>query len=292
MSEETIEGLVISLPAIIKASFSDGRRLVNVEASVEMVDSEGDLILQRALLDSAPNFIMSGHLDINHISEIGERYGYKDTASYIVGKPLEVHDIGEKRTSVLGEITRSADGSHNPGKYRYDRFWDTFFETPPIDWRASIYGYPKAGEVIDCSQAECEAGAWRYIIKGLDWRSLAFTQTPVNDKIASYAQIVTAKAFVSAKSKMYVTDIFESLMGPPIQPATQASMAAPRNLSDALGQYYGHIERRCPHAAGMNSTIGFRSHFEHCCGMDHDMADVFGHALMHHILLHRRRNAA
>lgn len=290
--DPTIDGIVIEMPAIIKAMpAEDGRRMVHVEVSVELVDSEGDLILQKALLDAADGFLAKGHLDIDHISEIGHRYNIKDPASYIVGKPKEVHDIGQKRTSVVGEITRAEDGSHNPKARRYDAFWDSFHEDPPVLWRSSIYGYPKPGEVIDCSQQACDSGAWRYLIRGLDWRSLAFTQHPVNDHIASHAHIVTAKSFVLAKAAPYGTDIFHSLLAPPALPVSQGLMAAPRNLTDALGQYFGHMARNCPHAAGLNSTVGFRNHFEHCCAMDYDMAEVFGHALMHHILLHRRRSA-
>lgn len=292
MSNEQVEGIVIDMPVLIKARpDEDGRRMVEVEASVELVDSEGDLILQRALLESADSFIANGHLDIDHISELGKRYGIPDPESYIVGRPTEVKDIGEKRTSVVGEIMRSADGLHNPGRNRFDLFWDTFKSEPPIVWRASVYGFPKAGQVIDCSEQACSGGAWRYIIEGLDWRSLAFTRSPVNDKIVNPARIITAKAHVDdyLKSLPFGDQLFATTA--PTQASPEGIIARPRNMLDAVGQYHGHITRDCAHYDGFNSTVGFRNHFEYCCGIGRDEAEFLAHALMYHLLLARQRQA-
>jgi hypothetical protein len=64
---------------------------------------------------------------------------------------------------------------------------------------------------------------------------------------------------------------------------------APRHLMDAMGHYHHHMRRDCPHCKSGNSTPGFRDHFIHCCGMSKDNAELWGHALMHAVLLAGRR---
>lgn len=269
--------LIIELPCLIKAlpeEANDGRRLVQVQASSEDLDLEGDVILQRALLDSADSFVKTGHLDIDHISEIGDRLGISNPTSYIVGRPTEVKDLGAGRTAVVGEIRRSVDGTHDPEKNRYDSFWDSLHSAPPVHWRASIYGFPIKGQVEDCRKTACDV-ATRFLVKGIDWRSLAFTRNPVNDSLRGYAQVVTAKAFCSMLKDM--------------SPMSYMALSVPQNMDDLVGQYHRHIKKDCEHAGGFNTTVGFRKHFELCCAAPPDRADLLAHALMHHTTLENRR---
>lgn len=349
------EAVVVELPALIKArATSDGRRMIDCEVSNEQPDAEGDVIEQAALLDSADYFLKNGHIDIDHISEIGSRYGIRDPESYIIGRPTEVRDLGGKRTGIVGEIRRSASGVHNPVANRYDALWDAISSDPPVLYRASIYGFPSPDGFVDCRGGEaCSSGATRFHIKSIRWKSLALTTRPINDSIRGHVRIVSAKALISELIKAGTLPsagitvdprlaesnsgepqpmpIFQSATGvngtqPPgdgiagtLPPAPGISsmvaaasdpgaglaapsgssptpvapptlrLAAPRNLSDALGQYHHHIRRGCEHAAGMKSTLGFDRHFQNCCGMDSFTAEVFAHALMHALLLDSRR---
>lgn len=275
-----LEGIIIGLDAVVKARpAADGRRLIEVEASNQVCDSEGDVILQKALLDSAPAFVKTGHIDIDHISEIGARFGIPDPTSYIIGRPTDVKDIGDKRTAVVAEIMRAGDGSFSPERNRYDAFWKSLQSDPPVAWRASIYGFPKSeSDVVDCREQTCELGAKRYLIKGLDWRSLAVTRNPINTAIKGVAHIVTAKAWIDAVSKDY---------GAGMTPISLLSV--PRNMDELWGQYQRHIAKDCPYAAGVNTTATFKDHFSFCCGAPTEVADVLAHALMHAITLDRRR---
>jgi hypothetical protein len=289
-SDITKNPVIIQFPALIKASTEGERRLVKVEASSEAVDAEGDVILQKALMDSAPDFIKNGHLDLEHFSEIGARIGIVNPSSYIVGRPTEVVDLGNGRTGVTGEIMRSQDGSFSPDRYKYDEFWQSMQSEPPVKWRASIYGFPKAGMTVDCSQESCGGGATRYLVKGIDWRSLAFTRNPVNTDLKGYAKIVTAKAFIEflkgASPLMPGTlGLNEGMAG--MAPAM--SLAMPFNLDGAVGQYHRHMKGDCPFTKGVNSVKGFHDHFSLCCGAPADQAALFAHALMYHLLLEKKR---
>ena len=310
---------IVEIPCIIKShTAKDGKRIVEVQASDESIDGEGDLIMQKALLDAAPDFIRSGHCDIDHISELGYRMGIANPLSYIIGRPTEVKDYGKGCTGVVAEIMKSADGKHDPVKNKYDEFWDSLNTTPPMKWSASIYGFPKPGEIIDCRTEVCDTPARRFVVKGIDWRSMAFTTKPINDNLTRYARVVTAKAFIEllkgASPLMPVTTVGLSdanRMGdtyPPVlpdqplspyhqdqpsgAPATGIglSMAVPRNLSEAVGQYHCHMKTgACEHTGGLNSRVGFKNHFLKCCGASDDMADLLSHSLLYHLLLEKKR---
>lgn len=278
------KAFILEMPVIIKSSTNNGKRIVEVEASSEEVDSEGDVILQKALMDSAHSFIKTGHLDIDHISEMGDRLGIPNPSSYIIGVPMEVKDIGNGRTSVVGQIFTSSDGTFDPAIRKCDEFWASLQVDPPVRWRASIYGFPVEGKVDDCSKSQCDHGATRYLVKGIDWRSLAFTRNPVNQSLKGEARIITAKALVSAL-KGYAGMPAGTMMinSKDIPPAMAVSYNGPaRNREELYGRWALHMGRNCPHTdSGKLRTIAsLRNHFMDCDGMGYDDADLHALAMM------------
>lgn len=271
-----LDAIVASYPCLIKSREKDGKRLVEVEASNEKVDSEGDIILQRALLDSADYFVKSGNLDIDHLSELGNRLRIPNPASYIIGRPVEVKDLGHGRTGVVGEISRSKDGKVDPAKNKYDEFWESLQREPPVVWQASIYGFPKSDQVEDCRDGHCSSGATRFLVKGMEWRSLAFTRNPINTSLKGHAHIVTAKAWCDAMMK---ASPYGGLNDAMIQPPT--FMMAPRSTHELWGQYERHIRKDCPFAGPeMKNRHAFKNHFTNCALMDPDHAELMANALM------------
>jgi hypothetical protein len=275
--------IAVQVPVLIKARTEGSRRLVEVEASNETVDGEGDVILQSALLASAGSFIARGHLDIDHLSEIGGQLGIKNPAQYIVGRPTEVKDLGGGRTSVVGEISKATDGSHDPDNRRYDSFWDSLQATPATPWRASIYGYPNAGEIIDARVQKCAEvpGATRYVVKGIQWTSLAFTLHPVNDGLTGAARIVSAKALMKAYTQRGLQTAKASDAPIAAEPLCPYYLA-PRNRVELLGHYYALMEKGLsPYAGGKGgrSVYQFRQHFEQCCMLPEWEADILANAL-------------
>lgn len=278
-----LDGIIITMPALVKASTSGDKRIVEVEASNESMDSEGDVILQRALLDSSASFVKSGHLDIDHLSEIGERLGIDNPSGYIIGRPVEVKDLGKGRTGVVGEIRRSKDGKVSAKSNKYDEFWESLQSDPPVQWSASIYGFPISGQIDDCRTGTCDVDATRFLVKGLDWRSLAFTRNPINTAIKGMARIVTAKSRIELiKSTGIVKASGGAYAGMPL--------SWPRNMDELWGQYSRH-NASCPHSEGTNSVLGFTNHFLYCCGMMTSDAELFAHALMYAILLDRKKRS-
>jgi hypothetical protein len=305
------DAIILDIPIVMKSQVvADGRRIVSVEASSETVDSQGDIVLQKALLDSAISFVANGHLDIDHYSELGDRLGIPNPLSYIIGRPLSVKDLGGGRTGVVGEIARSPDGTYDPKNRRYDEFWESLQSEPPVRWRASIFGYPMPDMVEDCRDGGASyGGATRFVIKGIDWRSLAFTRNPVNTDLQGYAKIVSAKSHVEAiiKSRLLAKDhgapgqpgSAEGVAGipsdlpalrtassvPVIPTYAQLPMDVPKSMDELVGQHARHIfPGHCPYSDALPSTLGFSVHFRQCCGADGSTAEILSRALMHYLL--------
>lgn len=283
MYDDGHEAICIDIPVLIKARSDGTRRLVEVEASNEVEDGEGDVIKQAALLDSAASFVSTGHLDKDHISEIGERMGIQNPANYIVGVPLEVKDLGKGRTGVLGEM-------HKAGRPVADEIWSGLTANPPVRWRASIYGFPKAGMVEDCRITKGDS-AKRFIVKGIHWRSLAFTLNPVNDAITGVAHVVTAKSMV-ALMKSRMPGVVKADGSIPLPCASPDYILAPRNREELMGHFYYSMKMgRSPYAnPDMGySVANFQDHFMFMCGCLPEQADILANALMN--LLKREKRS-
>lgn len=299
------KAISFSLPAIIKARMEGERRIVTVEASNESKDSEGDIILQKALLDSADSFIKTGHLDIDHYSEIGHRIGIANPEWYIVGNPLEAYDGGDGRTFVKGEIRRAPDGSFNPGR-PYDMLWEGLTSEPPVKWYASIFGYPIASETEDYSdRGESPEGATRFLVKGIHWTSLAFTRKPVNQALRGNAKIVSAKALIKSileeQNCWEGGHLYESKKGPNMPmgvggPEGEAADGHHQPIMNGIsvpGELaLSHLMagRDCPKCGYILRAAGslndWRKHFSQCAGMPEGLADICSHAAIYkHMLM-------
>ena len=258
------EAFLISMPCIVKSVNPDleaKERVVSVEASCEEMDSEGDIILQRALLDSAPGFVAKGDLDIDHLSKVGARYGIKDPDSYIVGRPLSVKSLGNGRTEVVGQIY--AGDTFDPVNNKYDEFWKSLINEPDVPWRASIYGFPTDLE-------KGVGGAERFLVKAMNWTSLAFTRKPVNQALKGETQVITAKSLGMELAK---GGYFSSL----------GEIAIPKqleSLDELYKSYFDHRISGCEHLHGHRSLYHIKQHMIKCEGMSEGTAEIAAHAVM------------
>lgn len=255
------EPFCISFPTVIKAELTkSGRRVISMEASNEIEDTEGDIILQNALMGSAESYLKTGHIDIDHYSELGRNpafsfLGIRDPNEWIIGLPLEVNNLGGGRTGVKAEIFRNKDGAADPQKYKYDMFWQTLQTDPPARWYASIYGFPGP------DTEEGTAKARRYLVKSFDWRSTAVTRTPVNNSMKAAARIVTAKAFAAHLPRLTMTVPRERLF----------------TREEVVKSFYDHMCKACPSTDnGDNvSTWTIRDHYMKCECLTYNMADLY-----------------
>lgn len=300
---------IISIPLLVKAHESaDGKRKISFEASNESPDLEGDVILQEALLGSAHTFL-KGQIDLDHLSETGDRYGL-NPQEYVIGRPTGVFDMGNGRTGVEGELFK--------GNKHADTVWEELNRNPPEPWKASIFGYPLEDGLVDVrlNKSIDPKGATRFLVKRLSWASVALTKSPVNDSIAGNARIIKSMVFAKAyhdhlvkgygfpdtipsiQTRAVENDNIQSL-GLPLphnanhpeeNVANGPELHKPRNRVELMGHFTHHLQKgACPHnpfkKAASNSVYAFREHFMGCCGMDYHDADIHALALMR--LLHR-----
>jgi hypothetical protein len=270
LSKANPEPIMIQFPSLIKASISNGKRIIEFEASCASTDSEGDVISQEALLNSADYFIENGFLDVDHYAELGSNpdyswLGIKNPNSWKVGIPLEVMDLGNYRTGVKAQIKQHPQGLDDPLVNKYDWLWNKLKAEPNL-WKASIFGYPGA----DTQEGGCIIGtdgtvcATRYLVKSFKWCSTALTRNPIN-KSLKHPVVVMVKSF-AAKMGNVDLDL--------LQPLTDTNILYREQLRKS---YFLHMLTNCPETEnGQNlTTITMVKHFMKCEGISYYLADVY-----------------
>jgi hypothetical protein len=181
-------------PGLFKATPQlDGeRRLVVIEPSKEVVDLEGELILQRALYRSREYFLQKGNLDVDHMSWIGYERGVTDQDYYDIGRPIEVKGTPD-RVVVLGEIAR--------GTEMADKVWRRMTERePPIRY------YPSIGAHRERAHPKRIEGREALETSQVRWVNIAFCKEPVNPEVAPIEvcePAVVAKAIVTGVREIH-----------------------------------------------------------------------------------------
>ncbi len=183
----------ISITDVLKATpvMEGDRRFVFIEASNEGLDQQNEVVLAKALKDSADYYLKFGNLDLDHITQVGAKAGIPDYHFFEIGQPLQV-EVSGKRTFVKGQIYKG-DGA---SAARANEFWDSLTRTdPPQRWYPSV-----GGEVLERS-SEVGADGKRALIRRVRWTNIGFSKTPVNAEVPTVSAMpigAFAKAWASA----------------------------------------------------------------------------------------------
>jgi hypothetical protein len=135
-------------------------------------------------------------------------------------------------------------------------------------------------------------GARRFIVKGLHWRSLAFTRNPINDSITGAAHVVTAKSMVAIMKARLPGAVKGSVPDSVAYPASPDYILAPRNREELMGHFHYSMKTgRSPYAGPEMgySVANFQNHFMFMCGCPPENADILANALMN--LLKREKRS-
>ncbi|HWY36005.1 MAG TPA: hypothetical protein VNX68_15280 [Nitrosopumilaceae archaeon] len=261
------EALIAEFPVLIKASIVKGQRTIDLEASATVKDAEGDVILQKALLEDKDHFISEGHLDIDHYSELAKNpdfdfLGLGKSEQWIIGKPLGVKDLGNYRTGVKAFIFSNPNGKSNPQEFKYDWIWEQLIKGGEV-WKASVYGYPGP----DTQEGGCVEGtdgwvcATRYLVKSFKWCSLALTKNPINQGLKDPVRVISAKSFAAN-----IGNCLPIPKGTPIF-----------NRNVIRKSYNMHMASNCPetsHGKDINVNT-MRNHFMKCDHLPYYLADMY-----------------
>ena len=167
----------VRLGTMMKAAPSEegGRRVLYFEASNEDVDHQNEVVLQKALAESADYYVAHGNLDLSHLSILGARQGIPNYQEYEIGRPLAVRVDGA-RTFVKAELyTGDSAMARNASMV-----WDSLTkQKPAARWFASVAGAVLAKSVrIDPASGNRVA-----VVEKVRWNSTALDRCPVNKTV-------------------------------------------------------------------------------------------------------------
>lgn len=194
MKDETLLDAVpdyISVGGLLKASPMEeaGKRLLFIEASNEDVDHQNEIVLQKALQDSADYYLRHGNIDLSHYSLLGPKSGIANFMEFEIGKPISVNVDGQ-RTFVKAELYRG----DSPMARNAGMVWDSITkQSPPSRWYPSVGGSVLAKSIrIDPDTSEKVA-----VIEKVRWNNIALDRCPVNRTVP---EVSTVPVGVFAKS--------------------------------------------------------------------------------------------
>ncbi len=171
----------LSIGTMLKArpSEEEGQRYIYLEASKEGVDQQNEVVLCKALVDSADHFLRYGSIDIDHKSmpSIAARYGIADPEHWEIGVPVAVRVDGSS-VFVKGKLF----SGDTPLAQRADMVWDSLTRlTPPARWYPSVGGAPLARKIDIDPYSKTPVG---YVTR-VRWTNLAISRQPVNQHVAA-----------------------------------------------------------------------------------------------------------
>lgn len=181
----------ISVGGLLKATPAeeDGERFMYFEASNEDVDHQNEVILQKALTESAEYYLRHGNIDLSHYTILGPKSGIPDFMTYEIGKPVDVR-VGGKSTFVKAQLYRG----ESPMAKNANMVWDSLTkQSPPSRWYPSVGGAVLSKSV----RIDPDTGAKIAVVDRVRWNNTALDRCPVNKTVA---EVSTAPVAVFAKS--------------------------------------------------------------------------------------------
>lgn len=193
--EQLLAGIpeFLSVDCMLKATPAQegAERFVYIEASNEGRDQQNEIVLAKALEESADHFLKFGNVDIDHKSmpPIAKAYGIAVPEEWEIGVPVETRVDG--RSTFVKARLYSGD---TPLAARANMVWDSMTKlNPPKKWYASVGGKPLAKAI----RLDPETGDKVGVVSKVRWTNLALTAQPVNQHVSG---VSTSPFGVLAKS--------------------------------------------------------------------------------------------
>lgn len=161
-----------------RPSEEGGERFIYLEASREACDQHGDVVLAKALQESAEHFLAYGNIDIDHKSmpSVAAAYGIDAPEEWEVGVPDDVI-VKDGTTMVKARLYRG----DTPLAAKANMVWDSMTKlNPAARWYASVGGatLAKATGVDRASKSKVN------FITRVRWSNLAISRQPVNQHVS------------------------------------------------------------------------------------------------------------
>lgn len=166
-----------------------GERVLYIEASNEDRDYQDEVVLQKALKESAPYFLRHGNIDLSHYTILGPKSGVPNFMEYEIGKPTDV-SVDDGRTFVKAQLYRG----DSPMAHNANMVWESLTkQSPPSRWFPSVGGAVLAKGI----RVDPETGERIGVISKVRWNNIALDRQPVNRTVP---EVSTVPLGVFAKS--------------------------------------------------------------------------------------------
>ena len=163
--------------AFLKATPAEeaGERFLFMEASNEDPDHQHEVVLQKALEDSASYFLRHGNIDLSHYTLLGPKAGIANHYEYEIGKPVDVRVQGD-RTFVKAQLYKGDSAMARNA----NMVWDSLTkQSPPARWYPSVGGAVLAKSVRIDPDTKAKVG----VVERVRWSNIALDRMPVNKTV-------------------------------------------------------------------------------------------------------------
>lgn len=160
-----------------------GERFIYLEASREDRDQQNEVVLSKALKDSADHFLKFGNLDLDHKSmpSVARQYGIDNPEAWEIGVPTEVK-FRDGATFVKARLF----SGDTPLAERANMVWDSMTKlNPPARWYPSVGGAVLAKSV----KLDPDTGEKTAVVSKVRWSNLALSRQPVNQHVGAVATV-------------------------------------------------------------------------------------------------------
>jgi len=228
----------LSIEMMLKATPAQegGKRYVYLEAAKEARDLQNDIVLTKALEDSADHFLKYGNIDLDHksMASVAAMHGINDPEMWEIGAPVDVRIDGSS-TFVKAELF----SGDTPLAARANTVWDSMTKLSPAKkWYPSVGGKILAKSV----KLDPETGDKIGVVSGVRWTNIALSAQPVNQHVGGVATIpfgVLAKSWgaggfdmAKALEASYATDAGAKTGGAALGAQSLDQGQAPRSYFD------------------------------------------------------------
>lgn len=231
----------LSIEMMLKArpAQEGSERFVYLEASNEGRDQQNEIVLAKALEESAAHYIKFGNLDIDHMSmpSIAARHGIANPELYEVGVPVDVRVDGSS-TFVKARLF----SGDTPLAERANMVWDSMTKLKPAKrWYPSVGGVPLAKSI----KIDGKTGAKIGVVSKVRWTNIALTSGPVNQHVRGVATMpfgVLAKCW-SAADGFDLTKALTASHQTDVAQLTGGGAMAHQSLEGAPTSYFDFREK-------------------------------------------------
>lgn len=235
----------LSIEMMLKATPAQegSERFIYLEASNEGRDQQNEVVLAKALEESAGHYLKFGNLDLDHKSmpSVAERFGIPDPEMYEVGVPVDVR-IDGKSTFVKARLF----SGDTPLAQRANMVWDSMTKLRPAKrWYPSVGGTPLAKSV----KIDERTGSRIGVVSRVRWTNIALTSGPVNQHVRGVATLpfgVLAKSW-SAADGFDLTKALQASHTADVAQLSGGGALQQQSLEGAPSSYFDFRERlaRC-----------------------------------------------